>query len=296
MSNPFVDLLEDLEEKRDAKSKTSKKTEVHYDLLMDEYLSHPYIGSSLLKTILINPAEFKASLNIVNKDTKSTVLGTAIHAAVLEPDLFYESYALQPEDWGPRNKGDGYKKWKEFKESNNDKTCLGFEDASLVNRILQAAQSHKALRRVLSQGKAEVTVFHRWHDQFGLKARSDLLVEQDGFLWDVKSSSKDLDDQEIEKTIFQNGYHFQLAHHMKVFKHAGVDIKGFGWIFISTQTAAVHIVMRKASSALIDAGFKDHAYALSLLKKCIETNSWPGYDDGISEVGLPRYAEKFYED
>ena len=268
---------------------------IDYKMTMTDYLKHPAIGSSMLKNILMSPADYKAALSQRNISTAAMSLGTAIHSAILEPTKFLNEYILQPENWGPKNKGDGFKKWKEFKETakNVGKTPLAFEDSEFIKKVLHASQNHKPLQEVLAGGKSEVTAFAKIGDT-ELKARCDLLTK-DNFIYDLKTTSKPIDDESLSRTIFNFGYHFQATHHTAVFKAAGIDVSGWGWIFVSTQTPAVHIVMRTASKELLAAGKQDWDYAKDRLNNCTKFDKWETHTDEVSEIGLPGYALKDYD-
>ena len=84
----------------------------------------------------------------------------------------------------------------------------------------------------MSGGQAEVTGFCHYRG-VEAKARVDLLTK-DNFIWDLKTSSKPVDDSALAKTVFHMGYHFQAAHHTLVLKECGIDVSGWGWIFVST--------------------------------------------------------------
>ena len=266
---------------------------VEYNQPMSQYLADKGYGSGTLKKILNSPADFKAGLTWQQKSTAAKELGTATHALLLEPDLFRKEFALQPEPWGPRNKGEGYKKWKKFKEDNEGLTLVGWEDATLLRRIAYEKENHQGLQDILEDGKSEVSAYIE-HNGIRYKARADWLTS-DNFIWDLKTTSKDIDDDSLARTIFHYGYHFQAAHHSWVFRQAGIPIQGWGWIFVSTGTPAVHIITRKCSLKLYEAGFKDHTYAVSLLEKCTKEEKWPGYGDDVKEICLPKYAEKDYQ-
>lgn len=261
------------------------------DLPMGDYLSHEYLGSSSLKKILESPADFIAAMK-QREETKAMALGTAIHTAVLEPKEFLNRYLPQNLDWGPKNRLPGSKLWKELKESAKELGLipLPYEDVQFIGRVRVAALSHRPLQKILSAGVAELTAFAR-----GYKARTDWITDDEGFIWDLKTTSKPVDDQSLERTIFNYGYHFQAAHHSWVFKEAGVDISGFGWIFVSTGTPAVHIRLKRATPEMLTAGAIDHKYAMEQYENCKKDDIWPGYSDEIEDIDLPHYAARDYE-
>jgi PDDEXK-like domain of unknown function (DUF3799) len=268
---------------------------IHFDLPMTEYLAHSAVGSSTLKNIMMTPADYKAALDQKSEDTKSTILGTAIHALLLEPALFHKNYALQPEDWGSRANGTvGGKKWKEFKEYNKGKIHIDYEDAVFLQRLSKVANLHPELDKILDRANVEVSAFTEV-DGIALKARTDILCED--CTWDVKSCRESLDDENLFKIVFNNGYHFQGAHHTLCFNtHEQFQkVQSFGWIFISTSTPYPHIRTVKAPEILVKWARQDHSYALKKLKQCLENDRWEGYPTSITELQIPDWARKMYE-
>jgi hypothetical protein len=267
---------------------------IHYDMAMEDYLASPAIGSSTLKNIMLTPADYKAARERKNEDTRATALGTAVHTVILEPDTFYDRYALQPEEWGPKNQGEGRKKWDAFKRENEDKIVITYDDAIFLKRVEESAKNHHMLQKQLKTGRTEATAFMKYSSILDLKARADLLCPN--IIWDVKTTSESLDDDSLFKIVFNNGYHFQAVHHTKVLNaQENVDIKEFGWIFVSTKTPAVHIRMAKAPQELLKWARQDHDYALAKLEKCLESNEWSGYPTQIHELAIPDWVRKMYE-
>lgn len=252
---------------------------------MSEYLAHPAIGSSHLKQILYSPRDFVMYKSRNRKDTPQTILGEATHCILTELDQFAERFAVQPEDWGPKNAGSGYKRWKEFKEENAGKHCLGWENKQFLDDLLVAREEHTGIRHIFDKvgGYQEVTAYTKEEDGFQLKARTDWLGNN-GILWDIKTSSKGVSEFEMNRTIKDMGYHFQAAHHMHVLsEHA--EIRDFGWIFIDTDSPSVNIVTRLISQSLLVWGQKDFNSAINQLKECVDTDIWPRrYDDEITTL------------
>jgi hypothetical protein len=266
---------------------------IQYDLPMEGYLAHHGIGSSTLKNMMSTPADYKAALERRNTDTKATVLGTAVHTAILEPNAFSDRYALQPKDWGPKNQGEGRKKWDEFKKENEGKIAVGYDDALYLKRVNEACKQNKILKVHRDRGKPEATGFVEYNKRLTLKARADLLTNN--MIWDVKTTSESIDNENLFRIVFNHGYHFQAAHHMKVFNGCGANLTGWGWVFVSTKTPAVHIRMVHAPEDLLKWGQKDHQYALDQLDICLENNQWPGYPMDVITLDIPDWARKIHE-
>lgn len=270
---------------------------IQHDLPMEKYLAHPSLSSSQIKQILTTPADFKAALEQKNQETKFTQLGTAIHTLILEPDEFDKRYVLQPEYWGNRatleKNGGGKGRWDELKKENPGKVAMTFEDAELLKRIHKVAKSHKRLQELLAVGKSEVTAFSNVNG-LELKARTDLKIPLG--MADVKTCSENLSDENIFSVIFKFGYHFQMAHHMACFiKAAKEEIFDYYWIFVSTQSPAIHIRVVECPEDLMRWGHRDHEIACNRISECRAKDEWPGYPPELKNMIIPEWARRNYE-
>jgi hypothetical protein len=262
---------------------------------MEEYLSDRGYGSSQLKPLINGtPADFKSQLAIAFKETKATKIGTAIHTAILEPLDFVNDYLLQPEYWGPLNKNPGKAKWAEFQAANPGKICLDWHESKKVTNAIEASHKSTYLQDLLADGAVEVTGFYQ-DDNVRLKARSDLQTEMaDGsyMFWDIKTTSKPMNRASLNSVVDNFHYAFQAAHHMHVFKKLGMNVSGFGWIFISTDSPATHVTIRPASDEVLEVGNRQFLSALEILKECESEDYWPGYEqyDGML-IELPKWKQ-----
>jgi len=260
---------------------------IYYDLPAKEYHEDPALGSSDIKVMSSSPADFKASRGVKIKETPAMAFGTAIHSACLPGEPFEETYALCDAELGAKSG----KTWKEFKSENKGKICLEYKDAKRVLDTIAAFKRNKDIQEIFSQGKAEVSAFATILDQ-KVKGRFDWLTP-DGFIWDIKTTSKPLTNSSLERVIFDWKYHLQAVHYMAVLAENGIAPQGFGWIFVSTSGPSVHVVPRYASQELINEGYFMHKETLEMLKWCQETNEWPsGVEEGIQELSLPSYVKQ----
>lgn len=262
---------------------------------MQDYLNDAGIGASTLKNILLSPMDFYFAVRQKSEDTKSTTLGTAIHMMILEFHKFYDHYALCLEDLGNRSK-EGRRRSDEFKKENEGKTCFFGDDAMTLKKVRVAVDGNHTLQKFLRKSRVEVTGFveDKYHN-IRLKTRPDVFCE-DNSIMDIKTTSAMIDDESIARTIFKYGYHFQAAHQIKVFEQLiSANINNYYWIFVSTETPAPHIIIKKASTELLLAGKIDHEFALRKHRECVYNNNWPGFPTEITEIGLPDYAKRNYE-
>lgn len=266
------------------------------DQHMSAYLMSEGIGSSTLKSMLQSPKDFLYTQSQKSKETTATALGTLIHTYLLEPHKFDAEYILQPEDWGSLSKNPGKSKWDALKAQakEENKKPIKFSEGEYLVRLMKEAKKHTVFQDMIANSKKEVS-FYGSVDGVDLKSREDIWMTDKGEVWDIKTfSSDELDEESLARTIFKWGYHFSAAHHIAVMESCGIEVKSWGWAMVSTKTPAPHIILKRASKDFLRAGKQDFNRALSLYKMCKEENRWPGFDDDIQEIDLPRYAQNYY--
>ena len=99
------------------------------ELSNEAYHSGPGVSQSQLKLIDRSPAHLRASLDgqTKNSQTPGMFIGTAIHAAALEPEEFDKQYVVAPEEFADR-RAKGYKAWTQ--EQDPRQTCLLYTSPS----------------------------------------------------------------------------------------------------------------------------------------------------------------------
>ena len=262
---------------------------------MSEYLANSGLGSGTLKNIMLSPADFYFSQKRKEKESAAQSKGTLWHSYILERDLYHAENMIQPEDWGSLVKSPGRQKWDDFKKKakNAGKNPVKWSDGQELLLLDEVIKDHKPLQGILETHHAELS-FYAEHEGVLLKSREDLFCESQGTIWDVKTTSKPVDDDSLGKIIYDHGYHFSAAHHMKCVELCGFEVNSFGWIFVSTATPCPHIVVRKASREVLEAGKNDWKYAFEMYRSCKEKDSWPGYDEEIREISFPEWIERKY--
>lgn len=282
---------------------------IYIDLPMEEYLASPAFGSSLFRKLLESPAEFKAAQRKRNTDTKATLLGTAMHTMILEPAQFFKRYSLQPADWGPRNKGEGYKLWNEFKSEADGlgKIPITWEDAELLRDVDRVAENIPQLAEQLTFGKTEVSAFATI-DGIEFKARVDLVGSRvdDAMtpcLWDLKTTSEDIaDDTKLFNVLRKYRYDFQAAQYLEVYNAAGMGeltgnheyVEDFGWILVSTNKASPVVRIVQAPKELLSWAKSDFQKACDTYNYCLANGTWFGVKPIVTELYIPPWARELF--
>lgn len=268
---------------------------------MADYLAHPAIGSSTLKQILaLSPKDYKYSLEKKVKETSAQSRGTLWHSFLIERDKYDEQYLMQPEDWGPLTTNPGKEKWTALKKTAAalGKTPVKYSDCQHLHLLDREIKNHQGLKSILCNYKPEVSFYSDFNGHI-FKSRSDIWCPVIKEVWDVKTTSGMFKpgrgiEENLQRIILENRYHFQAAHHMMVMQLCGIEVDSWGWIWIATDTPAPHIIITRASKNLLASGLRDWQYAVNMLDDCEKTNEWVGYDDDISEIDLPSWSERFY--
>ena len=99
------------------------------------------------KALLVSGAHYRHYLNQDREPTPALILGSAIHCAVLQPELYGSLYATAPEGIDRRTSA-GKASWAEFATLNEGKTILKAEDALTVEQMSTAARDLLAKHKV----------------------------------------------------------------------------------------------------------------------------------------------------
>lgn len=261
---------------------------IFHDMSMHDYLKHPGLNSSKLKLMLKTALDFKEGCEEESHDTKSTILGTAIHTLLLEPKEFDNRYALQTEDFGDKRAGDGKKRWDAFKKANSDKIVLPKEETDFLLRLQKRKNPH--LKLLLASGKVEVTGIYE-EDRLVRKARADLLTKD--AIVDVKSTAEGIDDLSIYRTIKKYHYDFSAAHYMTVFnKLCGNIFKNFIWVFVDTDSPAQHVRIIKCPEIMLNKAIFKYENVIEQVRESLEKNIWSTYPAHQTELEMPYWAEE----
>jgi exodeoxyribonuclease VIII len=246
------------------------------------YAAAPGVNWSTLKEMGRSPAHYHHRLITPRDDTSAMRMGRAIHAAALEPDAFPLEYTIYE---GPRRAG---KDWDEFARVNADKTILRAEEYETCLAVRDAVRRHKAARRMLRWGKAEVTL--KWVDpqtRLRCKARLDWIAPG-GVLIDLKST-RDGDPRVFGRLAERMGYHGQLAFYRRGLLASGHDPAPVYIIAVETEAPHDVSVFEVDEDVLLAGDLLVHDY-LHQVRACRKRRSWPGRDPGVQKLDFPTWA------
>lgn len=206
---------------------------IHKCLSDAEYRSHTErISAHDTMDFAKNPYGYfrKKAAGVHDEPTDAMKLGTAVHCAVLQPDVYASTYAIQPATISRR----AGKAWEMFQAENPGKEIIKQDDADMVTGISEAVYAHKNASEILTWANAdemEVSLFYRLHD-LDCKSRLDLIVPDEGIVCDLKTAS-DASPEGFMKACDAFQYDVQAAMYMRAAEECGLKADHF--IFIAVE-------------------------------------------------------------
>lgn len=250
------------------------------------HLDRSCVSTSGLKQIQRSPAHFRAYLDSKRKETAAMFMGTAIHARLLEPELFASEYVTAPVS-DKRTKD-----WKEFEIANGHKKILTRDQSAEIDGMAAAVDQHVAASSLLRAGIVEHTII--WQDEetgIWQKIRPDCLcLEFGGMCVDVKKTV-DASEESFVRTCLNYDYDLQAAIYLDGLR--AVFQRDFDFLFLTVEESAPHgCALYGAPHDMIERGRRRHRQALRTLKACRDSGQWPSYQPNgdFSVLNWPRYA------
>lgn len=248
------------------------------------------VSKSALDQIHRSPAHYRAWLEgkLDRPDSRALTFGRAFHCAVLEPDVFARSYAVQP-DFGDCRFKEAKQARDRWRAENDGKEFVSADDFEAIRAMATSVLTHPIAGKMLKNGKPELTI--KWTDvETGLpcKCRADYYVASRGMILDVKTT-EDARPEAFKRSVYQYRYHVQDALYRAGFAAAGLDARYFILVAVEKSPPFCASVYQLDASAVE----KGHAAArqdIETMARCVATNQWDGYPTSIQDLSLPPWA------
>lgn len=264
----------------------------------DAYHAHAAVGSSGLKAIGRSPLHYWARYldpnRIPDEPSAALRLGTAIHAAVLEPVRFSQEFVVAPKF--DRRTKDGKAAAEAFEASAVGKTIISLDDYATCMKISDRLSRHPAASVLFKRGEAEVSMF--WEDPetgVACKCRPDWLINGVAIV-DVKST-QDASAAGFARAVANYEYHMQAAFYLDGVRACSTGEAPQAFIFAAFEKDNPHAVaFYSADKDMIDLGRREYRRRLAIYAACKRANSWPGYSPEITSLSLPAWVLKAAND
>jgi len=256
---------------------------IYYDISNEDYHKDEAIGSTTIKSISVSPANLYYN---PFKGSKSSHIGTAIHAALLEPELFEkEFYQLPNSD----------KRSAEYKAAaikyGSDFVLVGSETET-VNRMFESSRlNNDFMDYINARGHSEVSMFATCPATgLNLKCRFDRLSDSHSYPLDVKSC-RDASPRGFSHAFGQYHYHVQAAFYLYVLKLVtGRELNQFAFFAIENNAPYKNCMYYIGEDSL-ELGRKIMFESMNKLIDCMadESLKTEGMVLPSSEINVPGY-------
>lgn len=250
---------------------------------------HKWLGASQSRLLTLrdkSPAHMKWEMEHPAEVTPAMALGSAIHTAVLQPDLFARRGLRDIE-------GDGRTKAvkdarAQLRAEHPGCVILAPQDYDICIAVRDAVTAHP-IARALLDGPAERSVV--WMDEATgvmCKARFDEMPIGIGAITDLKTTI-DASPAAFTRAIYRFGYYIQAAHYLAGARAREIDADFFTIIAVEKEEPYAVAVYHIRDDA-IQAGADELRPLLARYAYCEVTGEWPGYPAEAIEISLPPWA------
>lgn len=263
---------------------------LHPGLGRAEYSAIPAISYSRLKCFARSAAHAREMMLHPIEPTEAMELGTALHAAILEPAKWADDYTVAPRF--DRRTKIGKEGWAEFEEANRGRTLLTQDDADAVEAMARSVREHPLASQLIGvPGKNEMAVV--WTDEMtGARCKGlvDRIVRHAGFtvICDLKKT-RDASQSGFARQVANLQYHEQAAFYLSGLATVSAASRKWYWIAVEDSRPYAVAVYEPDEDTLNEgrAAFRSH---LKTYIECEKSGVWPGYGAGVQSLRLPRWA------
>lgn len=249
--------------------------------------------------------------------TEAMRWGSLVDCLALTPERFSEAYRIQPATYMSAESAKKDAPMIEKPWNWNANTCKAWREALPAGievidtwKLKEAEAAAKTLcaRREFAEMMegARTQVGTRFdfgsgiHGIDGLKIAGKGLIDivpdrqgaWGGYLVDLKTTGKIDDMEQIERTIWNYGYHAQAALYIDMWNAlTGEDRDRF--ILVFQLSAAPHeVAVVELSDEMIIAGREWYVQAIARWARIVTTGEWESPWDGVRVAGIPAWAAK----
>lgn len=271
------------------------KPGIHQDVPEDQYHAWDAVNASKLKLLARTPAHARQEVLFPPEPSPAKELGTAVHKAILEPDLFRELYVPIPKI--DRRSKKGKEEWKAFEEAHKDNERLPQDDYDICLGMTESVWKHPQAREILSgKGVNELSIV--WVDETtGLlcKARIDRLtmLGQWPVAVDVKST-RDASKGLFRRDVANFGYHVSAAFYLQGLEAVAPTSRRFLWIAVE-KVPPYCVQIFELDEEDLRASAEEARRHLDLWAACTNAGKWPGYPNDIQILNLPEWKRREQE-
>ena len=262
-----------------------------------EYHAHPAISKSTLFLLRQSPEKFRYEVDNPQPKSPSLTFGSAFHKWALEPDSFFDEFAIAPVV--DRRAKAGREAWNDFVAENSNRDIISLDDLNTIRQMTDSLFENKYARSLIEASQHEQSFF--WRDELTgeeCKCRPDILLDRPSIhiISDLKSCES-ADTESFTRDAVRYGYHLQAYMYTDgVRQNTGCD---YSFVFIAVEKKPPYAVnVMQADDLFIRYGEDTFRELIGIYHECRESGSWWGYNGFsgiINNLTLPGYLAKDYQ-
>lgn len=262
------------------------------DMTDEGYAGLYGLRASWLKVLYSQtPAHLRARMN-EPMDSDALRFGRALHTAVLQPELYADSWAVAPKV--DKRTTAGKETWAKFEAecASKGKGMLSEAEGNMVQGMLRSLED-TTVSNVLNMAPMREVVLTGAIGGVECKCRIDA-CSPDGLLVDLKTTISAAP-RAFTRSIVDFGYLLQLAFYRTLMQQNGI---GYG----ATVLVAVE---KQAPFAAALYALRDDDIARMMLvlpelaqryQRCLDDEHWPSYPSTVQVLEMPEWAFKTNEE
>ena len=249
------------------------------------YFDNKALSKSAIDKLLECPALYKAWLEGEDEEKTSAALafGSLSHLLTLQPQEFDSQYAVTDLNLATKEG----KAWKAALPDGIQ--IVKNDDYEKAQMMADAVRDHPQARMLFQNYIAEEPIYWTF-DGVPCKAKPDIVDEVFGrrYIADLKTTES-VNPEAIRKSIAKWGYHRQAAWYLAGMEAVGKPCDAFIFIFVE-KTYPYLVTMCQLDEDALAKGMDECLKAISTLKECQASGTWPCYTREIITLGLPKWA------
>jgi exodeoxyribonuclease VIII len=262
----------------------------------------------MLRHIEPTPAHLVHYLSQKREVTPEMMLGTLVHARILEPHKPLPRIAIKPEkypapadcsavkqkkaqpgdllDW--HGSSTYCKQWIKD-QANAGNIVLSEAEAETLNRMVDGVAKHPRVIDILDGAQTEVSIFRQQGSLFR-KHRLDIVTRYN-FLADVKSTD-DASPEAFAKNLVAKDWAAQAADYLDAWNQMNPDDPRVGFVFIVVERETGLTALYYLTERALDYGRTVNKRRLAIASECYATNSFPGFPEEIQAGDIEDWAAR----
>lgn len=228
-----------------------------------------------------------------DEDTPATLVGSACHTAVLEPDLLDSAYKVLP-DLDLRTKA-GRAERDAFKAAHPGAVILTVDQLATAKAVRDAVYRHPVAAKLFRGGRAEQSFFAIDPETGELvKCRTDYFRPEAGMIVDLKSCD-DASPAGFGKSVANYRYHLQPPWYQDVLEALYGEAPPY-WVFVAVEKVPPYkIGVYFPTLEDIALGRRQARRDFLRILECKRTGNWPDYGDKVQALQLPGWYRRAAE-